>query len=389
MLASLGYVFVFDAEKGYNFIYKENCILVSIWLPWQETIKTYFCPMNDAVFMQRCFQLAQNGLGNVAPNPLVGAVLVHEGRIIAEGYHAQYGEAHAEVMAIRTCKHPELLPHSTLYVNLEPCSHFGKTPPCADLILEKKIPRVVICNQDPFPEVSGRGIQKLRDAGVDVRTGILAEEGEKLNRRFFTFHRKKRPYIILKWAQSMDGFLDGNKEKPIKITSLATDQLVHQWRTQEPGIMVGYNTARKDNPKLTARLFPGKTPIRIVYDPKLALPHSLQLFSDGNPSIIFNSLKDEKTGSLQFIKTEENKLDELVQHLYSLKIQSILIEGGRKTLQQFIDNNLWDEARVIAGNVSIGNGVKAPVLRNVLLRTNQQMASDRIYYFDNDTTHQP
>jgi len=314
--------------------------------------------MSHETFMQRCFRLALNGLGNTAPNPLVGAVIVHEGQIIGEGYHAQYGGPHAEVMAIRNCKRPELLPQCTLYVNLEPCSHFGKTPPCADLILDKKIPRVVVCNLDPFPEVSGRGIKKLRDAGVDVTTGVLEKEGAQLNRRFFTFHTEKRPYIILKWAQTADGFMDGTAEQPLKITTPLTDQRVHQWRTQEAGILVGYATALKDNPKLTARLFPGKNPVRMVWDPQPALPPTLHLFSDGEPTLVFNAEKNADNGAVKWIKAAD--IHAIAKSIYEHNIQSVIIEGGAKTLDAFMRHNLWDEARVITGKITAGKGVEAP-----------------------------
>lgn len=342
--------------------------------------------MNHEIFMQRCFQLALNGLGNVAPNPLVGAVIVHDGKIIGEGFHAQYGGPHAEVMAIHNCKQPELFATSTIYVNLEPCSHFGKTPPCADLILEKKIPNVVICNTDPFPEVSGRGIQRLRDAGVNVETGILEKEGLWLNRRFFIFHQKKRPYIILKWAQSADGFIDGFSENPVKISSSLTDQRVHQWRTEEAGIFVGFNTALKDNPRLTARLFPGKNPIRIVWDPKLELPTTHHLFSDGETSLVFNDEKEFNDGKLTWLRVEKGNLSHLLDRLSTLNIQSVIVEGGAKTLQHFMDMDVWDEARVITGNMSIGNGVQAPVLKHGKLVETIQSDKDMIRIFEKENT---
>lgn len=336
--------------------------------------------------MRRCFQLALNGLGNVAPNPLVGAVIVYEGRIIGEGFHAQYGDPHAEVMAVRNCNAPELLSKSTLYVNLEPCSHFGKTPPCADLIVEQKIPHVVICNTDPFPEVAGRGIQKLKNAGVNVLTGVLEQEGEKLNRRFFTFHRKKRPYVILKWAQSSDGFLDGNQPEPMAITSPQTNQIVHQWRTQEAGILVGYHTALKDNPQLTARHFMGKNPTRIVVDSALALPLSLHVFSDGNPTLVLNDEKESTDRAVRYIKTATRDIAILLHTLYELRIQSVIVEGGRKTLQRFIDTGLWDEARILTGAISIGEGTQAPQLVHGNLINSQVLGKDTIHIFERSTT---
>lgn len=331
--------------------------------------------------MKRCLQLAQNGLGYVAPNPLVGAVIVHENKIIGEGFHHAFGQAHAEVEAIQHCKHPELLSQSTLYVNLEPCSHFGKTPPCADLIIANHIPRVVIANKDPFPEVAGKGIEKLKSAGVEVITGIAAHEGEELNRRFFTFHRKKRPYIILKWAQSADGFIDSITSVPAKISSAETDRLVHEWRTREQAILIGYNTALKDNPKLTARLYPGKNPLRIVWDKNLQLPEHLHLFSDGEPLWVINASKTENRGNTQYMQADT--VEDIANRLYEHQIQSIIIEGGANTLQRWIDARLWDEARVITGNLSFGAGVRAPMLSEAGLYNRITVDSDIITTFRN------
>jgi len=329
--------------------------------------------------MQRCFQLAQNGEGHVAPNPLVGAVIVHEGKIIGEGFHARYGEAHAEVMAIRNCKQPELLPHSTLYVNLEPCSHFGKTPPCADLILSHHIPSVVICNTDPFPEVSGRGISKLKAGGVKVIQGVCEQEGLLLNRRFFTFHTLKRPYILLKWAQSKDGFLDGTNAQPIKITQTTSDVKVHQWRTEETAIMIGFNTAKKDNPSLTARLYPGKNPLRLVWDPKLELPSHLQIFQDGNPTWVFNDSKESLNENIRYLKAE--KLETILHRLYEEKIQSVLVEGGAALLNAFIREGYGDELRILTGNCLIKEGIKAPEHEAFQLLSEETIGADSIHYY--------
>ncbi len=327
----------------------------------------------------RCLQLARNGMGQTAPNPMVGAVLVHEDRIIGEGYHTAFGKPHAEVMAVTSCRKPELLHQSTLYVSLEPCSHFGKTPPCADLILESKIPRVVICNTDPNPLVAGKGIEKLRNAGVEVISGICEAEGEELNKRFFTFHRKKRPYIILKWAQTADCFLDGTGDLPLKITGEATDQLAHMWRTQEQAIWVGYRTALKDNPRLTARLFPGKNPLRIVTDRENALPGSLHLFTDGNHTLVFNHHKNETDGTTERIRAQG--IPDMLQILAERQIQSVIVEGGAATIQEFLRLNLWDEIRMITGPVSAGEGVKAPEVSQAQLIQTENSGPDRIYYF--------
>lgn len=346
----------------------------------------YFCAVQHETFMQRCFWLAQKGLGYTAPNPLVGAVIVHNGKIIGEGYHAAYGQCHAEVAAIVQCKQPELLRHATLYVSLEPCSHFGKTPPCADLIIEKQIPHVVICNTDPFPEVAGRGIKKLEEAGIKVETGIAEKDGLWLNRRFFTFHTKKRPYIILKWAQSADRFIDGNQPSPIKITSHATDQIVHQWRAEEAGILVGYNTALKDNPGLTVRHVDGKNPLRIVIDPTLSLPDNLILFSDGNATLVLNQKKSEQRNNIAYTQSETNQISAILQSLYKANVQSVIIEGGSKTLQRFIDTGTWDEARVITGDISIGKGTLAPILTGGTLIHTQHSGNDTIYFYTAHTT---
>jgi diaminohydroxyphosphoribosylaminopyrimidine deaminase/5-amino-6-(5-phosphoribosylamino)uracil reductase len=330
-------------------------------------------------YMLRCLQLARNGLGRTAPNPMVGAVLVHEYEIIGEGYHTAFGLPHAEVMAIESCRKPELLSQSTLYVSLEPCSHFGKTPPCADLIVDKKIPRVVICNTDPNPLVAGRGMEKLGNAGVEVISGVCEKEGEELNKRFFTFHRNHRPYIILKWAQTADGFLDGDGTGPLKITGEATDQRVHMWRTQEQAIWVGYRTALKDNPRLTARLFPGKNPLRVVHDPENALPGNLHLFTDGNPTIVFNRHKTETEGTTERIRAQY--IPEMLSALAGKQIQSVIVEGGAATLQEFLDLRLWDEIRMITGNISAGSGVKAPELKAAKLIQTEISGADTIHYF--------
>lgn len=359
---------------------KEACTKVSNCRNEGEknTILT-FASMNHEIFMQRCFQLAQNGEGHVAPNPLVGAVIVHEGKIIGEGFHARYGEAHAEVMAIRNCKHPELLPHSTLYVNLEPCSHFGKTPPCADLILSHHIPSVVICNTDPFPEVSGRGIAKLKAGGVKVIQGICEQEGLLLNRRFFTFHTLKRPYILLKWAQSKDGFIDGTHAQPIKITQTTSDVKVHQWRTEETAIMIGFNTAKKDNPSLTARLYPGKNPLRLVWDPKLELPSHLQIFQDGNPTWVFTDSQEGQKGNVRYLKSEN--MEAILNRLHKEKIQSILVEGGAALLNTFIRQGYGDELRILTGNCLIKEGIKAPEHEAFQLLSEETIGADSIHYY--------
>ena len=296
----------------------------------------------DEIFMQRCLELAANGLGFVQPNPMVGAVIVVDGRIIGEGWHHRYGEAHAEVNALRSVKEPELLSQATLYVNLEPCSHFGKTPPCCDAIIRHQIPRVVIGTVDSNPKVSGEGIRRMRKAGIEVVTGVLADECRQLNKRFFTFHEKHRPYIILKWAQTADGFMDVDRRDGAPHTYWITNQelkvITHKWRSDEDAILIGYNTLQNDRPQLTTREYPGKNPQRFVMARKgTSLP-------DG------------------FIRLPDN-VQEALQQLYEQNIQSVIVEGGRKTLDKFLNAGLWDEARVLTGKKTFGAGLPAPVLQ--------------------------
>ncbi len=336
--------------------------------------------------MTRCIQLAKQGMGNVAPNPLVGSILVYEDRIIGEGYHQKYGEAHAEVNCVDSVKeeHKSLIEKSTLYVTLEPCSHYGKTPPCVDLILRNKIRKVVIGCSDVYKEVAGKGIQKLRDGDVEVITGMLQEECMQLNKRFFTFHEKFRPYVILKWAQSINGKI-GGKDKRIFVSNEYSNRLGHKWRTEEAAILVGFNTALLDNPSLTTRLWPGKNPIRIVIDKKLKLPSSLNIFNDGGKTIIYNLVKNSTEENLVYIKPEgQNFLDEVLHSLFELNIQSIIVEGGAKTLQSFIDKGLWDEARVITNEeLIIESGISAPEIKNFILEKQERYERDVINYFKN------
>ncbi len=336
--------------------------------------------------MWRCLELASHGLGHVAPNPMVGAVVVHDDRIIGEGYHRAFGGPHAEVHAIQDVKNQALLSESTLYVNLEPCSHFGKTPPCADLILEKRIPRVVVCNVDPNPEVSGRGIKRLRETGVEVHTGILEAEGAHLNRRFFTFHKWRRPFIILKWAQSTDGFMDARRskdEKGIKwISHPATKKLVHQWRSQEQAILVGAGTLRTDDPTLTVREVYGKSPLRIVLSESGAIPPDATLMKDGHPTWIVSRKAGESIDTLKWIletDPERSLIEIALKEMHTAGISSVFVEGGARTLQGIMDTGRWDEARVITSDVHIGAGLAAPVL---------PFAPARSYTYGADTIHE-
>ncbi|MFT3844603.1 MAG: bifunctional diaminohydroxyphosphoribosylaminopyrimidine deaminase/5-amino-6-(5-phosphoribosylamino)uracil reductase RibD [Lacibacter sp.] len=343
----------------------------------------------DERYMHRCIELAQKGRGFVAPNPMVGSVLVCNGEIIAEGWHRQYGEAHAEVNCINEAiakGYADKFAQSTLYVSLEPCAHFGKTPPCSNLIIEKKIPKVVIGCRDPFPEVNGKGIEKLHAAGVETIVDVLKKECVELNKRFFTFHQQHRPYILLKWAQTADQKIAGISTDRLLISNEFSNRLVHQWRSEEAAILVGTNTALLDNPQLTIRYWQGKQPVRLVLDKTLRLPESLKLFNNDASTIIFNLLKTEDAGRVKYhqLKNEKNLLQEMMHALYELKIQSVLVEGGATLLQHFIDADLWDEARVIQNeHLQIGEGLSAPVLKNQLLLEKEQLQSDAIYYYVN------
>ena len=320
---------------------------------------------NDDFFMRRCLQLAHLGAGTAAPNPMVGAVVVCDGVIIGEGYHHRCGEAHAEVNAIAAVKNPALLEKSTIYVSLEPCSHFGKTPPCADLIISKRIPNVVVGMVDPFGKVNGNGINKLRAAGCNVKVGVLEDECRQLNRAFITFHTKKRPYIILKWAESADGFIDGVRgtdNRPVWLTSDACRALVHRWRAESGAIMVGYNTALLDNPQLNVRAWTGPAPLRIVTDRQLQLPGNLHLFDHSQPTWRLNTINNDGDGNLQnvLLPWDNQMLPALMQKLYDAQINQLIVEGGTRLLQSFIDAGLWDEARIFKGTAKLSGGVAAP-----------------------------
>ena len=334
-------------------------------------------------YMHRCLQLAKLGAGNVAPNPMVGAVLVHDDKIIGEGYHIKYGEAHAEVNCINSViesdKH--LIDKSTLYVSLEPCSHYGKTPPCSDLIIKHKIPGVIIGCVDDYEKVKGKGIERLKNAGIKVTTGILEDECRELNKRFFTFHQKQRPYIILKWAQSANKKI-GKEDSRVLISNEYTNRLVHKWRSDEAAILIGTNTALTDDPSLTTRLFKGNNPIRLVVDMSLRLPQHLKIFNEESKTIIFNNLKNETGEKLIYYKVaRENFLPTLLHELYNLNIQSVMVEGGAKLLQSFIDAGLWDEARIITNErLVIDYGIDAPLIDQFMIENNEKYFDDIISY---------
>lgn len=337
-------------------------------------------------YMYRCLQLAKLGAGNVAPNPMVGAVLVYHERIIGEGYHMQYGQAHAEVNCISNVAEPDMafIAEATMYVSLEPCAHYGKTPPCADLIIAKKIKKVVIGCRDPFKEVNGKGIEKLQLAGVDVISGVLEKECRQLNKRFFTFHTQNRPYIILKWAQTANGKIAAASGERLLITNDYTNRLVHKWRSEEAGILVGTNTALLDDPALTNRLWNGKSPVRMIIDINLRLPISLQIFDGQQPTIIFNAGMHDETSALQYYQVTEDVsiVHQVLNACYQKNIQSIIVEGGARLLQAFIDEDAWDEARLITNEkLFIEQGLNAPQLLNAALSYSEHIITDRIDYY--------
>lgn len=329
---------------------------------------SYFCEVNiHQKYIKRCIQLAKNGLGTTYPNPLVGSVVVYNNKIIGEGWHRKSGEPHAEVNAINSVKDKSLLTKSTIYVSLEPCSHFGKTPPCCDLIIKHKISNVVVGTIDPNSKVAGNGIKRLIDNGVNVIVGVLEKECNELNKRFFTFHQKKRPYIILKWAESQDGFiapLTKDKKEPVWISNQFSRQLVHKWRSEEQAILVGTNTVLDDNPKLDVRDWRGENPIRIILDRTGKISNAFFVKDEKTKTIIITEEKLTLSENCIYENAIfDNKLTRTIANiLYNYGIQSIIIEGGKKTLQSFIEDNFWDEARVFIGNIHFKNGLKAPII---------------------------
>ncbi len=339
-------------------------------------------------YMRRCLQLATLGQGSVAPNPMVGAVLVHDGRIIGEGYHQQFGGPHAEVHCLQSVDPTlaGLIPGAHLYVSLEPCAHFGKTPPCADLIIRAGIRQVTIGCSDPFAEVAGRGIQKLIDAGIEVIISTLEPEALALNKRFFTFHQKHRPYIILKWAQTANGMMGSRSAERLHISGALTNRLVHRWRSEEAAILIGTNTAAVDDPSLTTRLWPGKSPLRLVLDLDLRLPHTLRVFDKSVPTIILNKIKNGEEGNLRFVALDggEDFVSSLMTTLHNLQIQSVLVEGGARLLQTCIDASAWDEARVITNTALVVEaGVEAPQWGKGTPRKTREVGDDLIQTYIN------
>lgn len=333
--------------------------------------------INHETYIKRCLEIAKNGLGSTRPNPMVGCVIVYEKKIIGEGYTSSFGKSHAEVNAINSVLNKGLLKKSTIYVTLEPCSHHGKTPPCSDLIIKHNIPNIVIGCIDDNEKVAGKGIKKLKDAGRNVIVGVLENACKNHHKRFFTYHNKKRPYIILKWAETNDGFIaptQKNEQKPVWITNTFSRQLVHKWRREEQAILVGTNTVLQDNPSLTTRDFKGQNPIRIVIDKNEKLSKKLSIYNTDAETIVISK------NNIDFSQPIAKQICEI---LYKNNINSVIIEGGAKTLQTFIDENLWDEARVFTGQVNFNKGIKAPKFQGILT-SEKQIITDSLKIYKND-----
>lgn len=334
----------------------------------------------DQLMMKRCIELASNGLGMTYPNPVVGCVIVRNGQIISDGWHQKAGEAHAEVNAVNKIRDKEILKDCEIYVSLEPCSHFGKTSPCSDMIVRYGFKKVIVGISDPNSKVNGQGIKRIRDAGIEVKVGVLENECAELNKRFFCYHQNKRPYIVLKWAQTADGFMAA--ENPIQkwITNPYSKQLVHLWRSQEQSVLVGYKTAKVDNPQLNLRLWSGNQPVRVVIDRDLSLDQKLHLFDGSQKTIIFSEKENSSRPDVVQLKFDENLEESILNELYKSGLQSVIIEGGRKTLDGFINNDLWDEARVFSTAESWASGIKAPWVDGKLIGQ-KLIGSDRLKIF--------
>lgn len=347
--------------------------------------------MTNELYMQRCIELAELGMGNVSPNPMVGCVIVHNEEIIGEGYHARFGAAHAEVNAVSSVlekygeQAPGLLSESTVYVNLEPCAHYGKTPPCADMLIRHQVKKVVIGNTDPFADVNGKGIEKLRSAGIEVVTGVLEEKCSYLNRRFLTRVTQERPYIILKWAATANGYFAPKNTTQEWISGPLARKLVHKWRTEEDAILIGKRTAISDNPLLTSREWTGKNPVRILIDRQLHVPASSQLFNDQAKTIILNEVRTRTEGNISYIQMEDMQHylpQKVAFQLYLMDIQSVIIEGGSNTLMQFINAGLWDEARVFTSAKSWKDGLPAPQIHGEVT-DETDVQQDRLTIYQN------
>lgn len=353
--------------------------LCSICLKLRFIIR-YLMTTQDEFYMRRALELAELGRGHVSPNPMVGCVIVHNDRIIGEGWHKKYGGPHAEVNAVADVQQKELLPAATVYVTLEPCSHYGKTPPCASLLISHQVKKVVICNTDTNPLVGGQGIKLLREAGIEVETGLLEAEGRELNKRFFTFIEKERPYIILKWAQTTDGFVAREDYSSKWISNAFSRKLVHKWRAEEDAIMVGKNTALYDNPQLNVRAWSGRDPLRIVIDRNLQLPSTLHLFDGSQPTLCYNLHKNETHPNLEYvnINTTEEIVSAILHDLHRRKVQSLIVEGGSWLLNQFLKSELCDEARVFVSKKLFHKGIAAPAV-NLLAAHSEDIAGDTYF----------
>jgi len=344
----------------------------------------------DELYMQRCLQLAAKGRANVKPNPMVGSVIVHNNLIIGEGYHQIYGKAHAEVNAINSVKDESLLSESTLYVNLEPCAHHGKTPPCSDLIVEKNIKKVVIGCIDSFAKVSGKGIEKMRKADIEVIVGVLEKESLELNTAFFNFHTNKRPHIILKWAQTLDGFIDINRKEDDAvgvnwITHPMLKMAVHKWRSEESAILIGNGTLLNDNPQLDTREWAGDNPLRILLSKDKTINKDVKLLDGSTKTVVFSNSPAQDIKNTKFISIDNDEfaIEQILDYLYSNDIQSLIVEGGKATLQSFIDKNLWDEARVLIGDKTFGDGLAAPIIKSKH-KNSYNLISDTILLYNNN-----
>lgn len=352
----------------------------------------------DEKYMKRCLELAEMAIGNTAPNPLVGSVIVHNDKIIGEGYHRFYGGAHAETIAIEAVKNKELLAESTLYVNLEPCAHHGHTPPCSERIIKEGIPKVVIGMRDPSPKVSGKGLNILRNGGCRVIENVLEKESREINRRFLTFHERKRPYIILKWAQTLDGFIDKVRAKddplqPHWITNDISKRLVHKWRTEEQAILVGANTTLKDNPRLNVREWHGANPLRLIIDRHLEVDEQFEMIYDTQPTIIFTDVNSDQSKSKRLceysaeivrLNFAKDLLKQIVDYLYNRNVLSLFVEGGEQTISGFFGQGFWDEARVFIGNKTFHSGIKAPDFPDQPIYEQGELQETRFYTFRNE-----
>jgi diaminohydroxyphosphoribosylaminopyrimidine deaminase/5-amino-6-(5-phosphoribosylamino)uracil reductase len=337
---------------------------------------------SDELYIQRTFDLADLGRGKVSPNPLVGCVIVKDGKIIGEGYHCKYGEAHAEVNAINSVANKNDLKDAVLYVNLEPCAHHGQTPPCADLIVQYPFRKVVICNTDPNPLVEGKGIEKIKTAGIEVVTGVLEFSGLQFNRRFFTFITRKRPYIILKWAETSDGFIAKEDFNSKWISNEYSRKIAHKWRAEEDAVMIGKNTASYDNPKLNVRDWSGEDPIRIVLDKNLQLPETLDIFDSSKKTLCYNFIRQKKTDQLEYVKIDPAKkvVESVLEDLYQRKVQSLIVEGGTQLFQSFIDMKVWDEVRAFKCEKEFKTGIKRPEFYGALINIDDMMG-DKLFTY--------